>query len=113
VPAQVTRATDGWCDDPASGRYNCPVHLPSGFSHEEMWRDDRLYDVVGVLDWNIRPRVRRRGSAIFLHLCRADFAPTAGCVALRPRDLHRVLSAVGRHPVLEVAAKPRKGPRRG
>lgn len=108
LATRVTRPSDGWCDDPASGRYNCPVHLPFRASHEEMWRQDSLYDLVGVIDWNLKPRVRRRGSAIFLHLCRSDFAPTAGCVALRRDDLRRLLGVVGRKPELKIAAKPRK-----
>ena len=59
--------------------------------HEKLWRADRLYDLVIVLDYNIRPRRKSRGSAIFLHCARPDFAPTEGCVALRPDDLRRLL----------------------
>ena len=76
-----------------------------------MWRDDHLYDIVGVLDWNISPRVRGRGSAIFLHLARPGYRPTAGCIALSRRDLGLLLGAAGRHPCFLVAAKPRKGSR--
>lgn len=111
VAARAMRRNDGWCEDPRHGRYNCPIRLPSAAGHETMWREDRLYDMVGVLDWNLRPRVRGRGSAIFLHLCRPGFAPTAGCIALRRDDLKRLLAAAGRLPEFVVAAKPRKGPR--
>jgi L,D-peptidoglycan transpeptidase YkuD (ErfK/YbiS/YcfS/YnhG family) len=112
LPVRATRRQDGWCDDPGDGRYNRPVRLPFGASHEDMWRGDSLYDVVGVLDWNISPRVRGRGSAIFLHLARAGFGPTAGCIALRREDLKRLLAAAGRCPVLAIAAKGRKRRRR-
>lgn len=111
VPSRAMRRDDGWCEDPGHGRYNSPIRLPSSAGHETMWRDDRLYDLVGVLDWNMRPRVRGRGSAIFLHLCRPDFEPTAGCVALRPDDLRRLLAVVGPRPELSLAAKPRKSAR--
>jgi L,D-peptidoglycan transpeptidase YkuD (ErfK/YbiS/YcfS/YnhG family) len=104
------RPDEGWCEDPRHGRYNCPIRLPSSAGHETMWRDDRLYDIVGVLDWNLRPRVRYRGSAIFLHLCRAGFGPTAGCIALRGGDLQRLLAAAGPSPEFLVAAKPRRRP---
>ena len=80
---RAMRRDDGWCEDARHGRYNRPIRLPSAAGHETMWRDDRLYDIVGVLDWNFRPRIRGRGSAIFLHLCRPGFGPTAGCIALR------------------------------
>ncbi|MGQ7794394.1 L,D-transpeptidase family protein [Faunimonas sp. B44] len=108
VPLGRIRRDGGWCDEPRSGRYNCPVHRPYPASHEALWRDDHLYDLVGVLDWNIRPRASRAGSAIFVHLCRAGFAPTEGCVALRRGDLLRLLSAIGRNPEFAIAASPRR-----
>ncbi|MFK8254033.1 L,D-transpeptidase family protein [Ancylobacter terrae] len=91
LPIRPIRRDDGWCDDPADRRYNRPVRLPLRASHEEMWRADRLYDLVIVLDHNQRPRKARGGSAVFLHLERPDGGPTAGCVAFRPADLRRLL----------------------
>jgi len=88
---QPTRPDDGWCDAPAHARYNRPVRLPFPASHERMWRGDALYDFVLELGWNVRPAVRGRGSAIFLHLARPNFAPTEGCVALRRADLLKLL----------------------
>ncbi len=84
---------DGWCDDAGDRAYNRPVPLPFGGSHEKLWRDDALYDVIGVLGWNDAPVERHRGSAIFLHVARPDYAPTEGCIALAPRDLRTVLEA--------------------
>jgi L,D-peptidoglycan transpeptidase YkuD (ErfK/YbiS/YcfS/YnhG family) len=52
---------------------------------------DHLYDVIIELDHNTRPRVARRGSAVFIHHARDGFGPTAGCVALRPHDLKALL----------------------
>lgn len=77
----------GWCDDPADEHYNAPVRLPYPARHERLWREEEIYDCVVVLGYNDRPAVPGAGSAIFLHLARPDFAPTAGCVALRRRDL--------------------------
>lgn len=108
LPIRVLRKNDGWCEDFRHGSYNRPIRLPSPAGHETMWREDRLYDIVGVLDWNISPRVSRRGSAIFLHLARAGYRPTAGCIALSRRDLCLLLAAAGRHPRFLVAAKPLK-----
>lgn len=108
LPRRAMRRSDGWCEDRNSGRYNCPLRLPSAHGHESMWRDDHLYDVVGVLDWNLSPRVRGRGSAIFLHLARPGYAPTAGCIALSRRDLRLLLTAAGPHPVFVVGGKPRR-----
>ncbi|WAC28392.1 L,D-transpeptidase family protein [Ancylobacter sp. SL191] len=94
LPVRRTRPEDGWCDDPADGRYNRPVRLPFAASHEEMWRTDGLYDLVVVLDHNERPRKTRGGSAVFLHLARPGFEPTAGCVAFRRRDLRWLLARI-------------------
>ncbi len=96
------RVDDGWCDDVGDGRYNRPVRLPLRASHETMRRDDHLYDVVIVLDANIRRRSIGRGSAIFLHLARDGFEPTAGCVALRPADMRRLLPRLGARPIMIV-----------
>lgn len=96
------RHDDGWCDDPTDGRYNRPVRLPCPGSHETMHRDDGLYDMVVVLDANLRRRVIGRGSAIFFHVARDGFEPTAGCVALRPADLRRVLARLGPRPVMVI-----------
>jgi L,D-peptidoglycan transpeptidase YkuD (ErfK/YbiS/YcfS/YnhG family) len=81
------RRQDGWCDDVTSPRYNQPVTLPFRASHEDLWRSDHLYDVVIDSDWNRRPAIKGRGSAIFIHLRRLDGGPTAGCIALSPRDM--------------------------
>jgi L,D-peptidoglycan transpeptidase YkuD (ErfK/YbiS/YcfS/YnhG family) len=93
MPVQPLVPTDGWCDDPAHPDYNLQVRLPLDGSAEVLWRDDALYDIVGVMGWNDRPVRPGRGSAIFLHIARADFAPTDGCVALAPDDLRRVLAS--------------------
>jgi L,D-peptidoglycan transpeptidase YkuD (ErfK/YbiS/YcfS/YnhG family) len=108
LPLRALRRHDGWCEDRRHGRYNCLVRLPSAAAHESMWRDDHLYDVVGVLDWNLSPRVRGCGSAIFLHLARPGYAPTAGCIALGSRHLALLLAAAGPRPEFLVAAKPRR-----
>lgn len=93
VPVEPISPADGWCDDPAHRAYNRPVRLPFDASHETLWRDDEVYDLIGVLGWNDDPVERGRGSAIFLHLARDDFRPTEGCVALAARDLRAVLEA--------------------
>ncbi len=93
VPTEPLAPTDGWCDDTADPDYNRQITLPHAARHEELWRRDGLYDVVGVLGWNDAPVVRERGSAIFLHVARADWAPTEGCVAMALPDLVRLLAA--------------------
>jgi L,D-peptidoglycan transpeptidase YkuD (ErfK/YbiS/YcfS/YnhG family) len=86
---------DGWCDDPADALYNRHVKLPFAAGHEELWREDALYDVICVLGHNDRPPVPGVGSAIFLHVAEPDYMPTEGCVALKTEDLLEVLRTAG------------------
>ena len=96
------RAEDGWCDEPADRNYNRPVRRPYPASHEAMRRDDALYDVVLDLAWNRGPIVKGRGSAIFLHLARPDFAPTQGCVAIPATAVRRLLARIGPRTRIEI-----------
>ncbi|HTZ70817.1 MAG TPA: L,D-transpeptidase family protein [Acetobacteraceae bacterium] len=93
VPAEPIAPADGWCDDAGNPAYNRMVTLPFGGRHEVLWRNDALYDVIGVLGWNDTPPVPGLGSAIFLHVARPDYAPTEGCVALALGDITWVLAA--------------------
>lgn len=102
LPMRPIGADLGWCEVPDDRNYNRPVKIPYGASHERMKRDDRLYDACLVLDWNIRPRRRGRGSAIFFHLARPGFTPTQGCVAVTARVMARLLPQLSRRTVLKV-----------
>lgn len=91
---RALKVADGWCDAAGDRNYNRPVRHPYPASAERMWRDDELYDLVLVLGYNLRPRVQGRGSAIFLHIARPGFEPTAGCIALTPKDVKRMIALV-------------------
>ncbi|NKB49322.1 MAG: L,D-transpeptidase family protein [Alphaproteobacteria bacterium] len=87
LPLRALTERDGWCDDPAHGDYNRLVALPFAASHEALWRDDRLYDVIIVIGHNDDPPRALLGSAIFIHCASDDYAPTEGCVALARETL--------------------------
>jgi len=91
VPLEPIAPDDGWCDDPGDPAYNRMVRLPHPARHERLWREDGLYDLVGVLGWNDVPTVPGRGSAIFLHVASPGLGPTEGCIALALPDLLAVL----------------------
>jgi L,D-peptidoglycan transpeptidase YkuD (ErfK/YbiS/YcfS/YnhG family) len=105
LPVARLGRDDGWCDDAADPRYNQQVRLPYAASHEHLWRQDHVYDVIVVLGYNDAPPVPGRGSAIFLHVARPDYGPTAGCVALALPDLLALLAAVGPEDRLVVQAR--------
>ena len=100
-PRTIT-ATVGWCDDPRSASYNRPVRLPVSASHESMARRDGKYDIVGVLDWNVLPRIRGRGSAIFFHINDDPTGGTEGCVALTRAQMRRLLPRLSKKVVFVV-----------
>ena len=95
LPARRIGPADAWCEDPKDRRYNRPFHKSAIEPGDRLWRHDRLYDIIIEIDHNTRPRVAGRGSAVFIHVARPGFAPTAGCVALRPRELRILARKLG------------------
>ena len=104
LPARHIERDDGWCDDPASPDYNKPVRLPHPAHHEEMWLEAPLYDLVVIIGHNDDPVVPGAGSAVFLHVARDDWGPTAGCIAFKREDLLTILSNVSASDVVDIAA---------
>jgi len=79
--------TIGWCDDPKSRKYNQPIKLPSKYSHEILYRRDDIYDLILILNYNMKPTIKNKGSAIFIHVTKKNYKKTAGCIALKKADL--------------------------
>ena len=96
LPVRAIRAHDCWCDEPLDRNYNRLVRLPTKRSAEGLMREDALYDLVLVLGYNDRPRIRGKGSAIFVHLARDGYTPTEGCIAFSRRVLVGVLAELKR-----------------
>ena len=77
----------GWCDDPKNKKYNQIIKLPTNYSHENLYRKDNIYDLILVLNYNMKPTIKNKGSAIFIHVAKKNYKKTAGCSALRKIDL--------------------------
>jgi L,D-peptidoglycan transpeptidase YkuD (ErfK/YbiS/YcfS/YnhG family) len=91
----------GWCDDSSSQFYNKQIKLPSIFSHEKLHRKDDIYDLVIVLNYNFKPVVKKRGSAIFIHITN-KYKPTQGCIALIKEDLIKLLSLIKKNTKIKI-----------
>jgi L,D-peptidoglycan transpeptidase YkuD (ErfK/YbiS/YcfS/YnhG family) len=102
LPARQIHSGDAWCEDPADRRYNRPIRRAPADVGDRLWRDDRLYDLLIELDHNTRPRVARRGSAVFVHVARPGFLPTAGCVALDIGSLQRLLERLPKRASIKI-----------
>ena len=83
---QITKNM-GWCDDPKSKKYNQLIKLPTKYSYENLYRRDNIYDLILVLNYNMKPKIKNKGSAIFIHVAKKNYKKTAGCIALRKFDL--------------------------
>jgi L,D-peptidoglycan transpeptidase YkuD (ErfK/YbiS/YcfS/YnhG family) len=103
LPARPIRPDDGWCDDPQDRNYNRAITLPYPGRHERLWRNEGLYDLLVVLDWNLEPAIRNFGSAIFLHLEKPDGGPTEGCIAIGIAAMFRLLRRMNDATRIEVA----------
>jgi len=87
----------GWCDDPKSRKYNQPITLPNKYSHEVLYRKDNIYDLILVLNYNIRPTIKNRGSAIFIHVAKKNYKKTAGCIAIKKNDLISLVKEINKN----------------
>ena len=95
LPVRPSRPEDAWCEDPANRHYNRAIRLAHGEGGDRLTREDHLYDFIVEIDHNTSPRIAGRGSAVFLHLARANFSPTAGCVSMTRSAMLQLLRRMG------------------
>jgi L,D-peptidoglycan transpeptidase YkuD (ErfK/YbiS/YcfS/YnhG family) len=103
LPVRRIGHQDAWCEDPSNRHYNQPVRLGTHQVGDRLARTDHLYDFIIEIDHNTRPRIAGRGSAVFLHLARPNFGPTAGCVAMTRPAMLRLLQRIGPHTRIVIA----------
>lgn len=95
LPARIITGEDAWCEDPKDRHYNRGIRLGAGQGGDRLKRADHLYDFIVEIDHNTRPRIAGRGSAVFLHLARDNFGPTAGCVSMTKSAMLQLLRRLG------------------
>jgi L,D-peptidoglycan transpeptidase YkuD (ErfK/YbiS/YcfS/YnhG family) len=84
----------GWCDDPNSKKYNQLINLPTKYTHEKLYRKDNVYDLLVVLNYNMKPIIKNKGSAIFIHISRQNYKKTSGCVAIKKAHLMKLIKTI-------------------
>jgi L,D-peptidoglycan transpeptidase YkuD (ErfK/YbiS/YcfS/YnhG family) len=92
----------GWCDDPKSSLYNKQINIPFSFSYEKLYRQDHLYDLVLVLNYNTSPIKKNKGSAIFFHIAKKSYKKTKGCIALEKFDLINLISKIKKNTIIKI-----------
>ena len=91
----------GWCDDPLSKKYNSLIKTKSNFHYEKMFRKDHKYDIIIVLDYNLKKPIPYKGSAIFIHLTK-DYKSTNGCISLSKKDLLILLRLISKKTKIKI-----------
>jgi L,D-peptidoglycan transpeptidase YkuD (ErfK/YbiS/YcfS/YnhG family) len=97
------RKNMGWCDDSKSRFYNQQIKLPTKYGHEKLYRNDNLYDLIAVLNYNINPIIKNKGSAIFLHIAKNSYQKTKGCIALKKKHLIKILSKIKKNTKIKIS----------
>jgi len=92
----------GWCDDANSHFYNQQISLPTKFNHEKLYRNDNLYDLVLVLNYNTNPIIKNKGSAIFIHIAKKNYKKTKGCIALKKKHLIELISKIKKNTKIKI-----------
>ena len=98
----VIRNNMGWCDDPKSKNYNKLIKLPSAFGHEKLFKKENVYDIILVLNYNMNPVVKNKGSAIFIHIVKGNYKRTEGCIALKKIHLLKILKILKKNTKVKI-----------
>ena len=92
----------GWCNDPNSKKYNKMIRVPFKFGFEKLFRKDNSYDIILILNYNMRPVRKNKGSAIFLHIAKKNYKSTEGCIAIKKKDLKTLLKKIDSHTKIKI-----------
>ena len=87
----IIKKNMGWCDDPNSKNYNKLIRLPSACKHEKLHKKENVYDIIIVLNYNMNPVVKNKGSAIFIHVAKKNYKKTEGCIAVKKVHLLKIM----------------------
>ena len=93
----------GWCNDYRSKQYNKLIYLPFKYNYEKLYRTDNAYDIILVLNYNMDPIKKRKGSAIFIHVAKKNYKKTEGCVAIGKKDLINILERIKKNTKIKIS----------
>ena len=91
IKKKIIKKNSVWCDDPASKYYNKLVELPFSYRHEKLYKKENIYDIILVLNYNMSPIIKNKGSAIFIHVSKRNYKKTEGCIALKKIHIIKLL----------------------
>jgi len=92
----------GWCDDINSDSYNKIINFPFKYSAEKLWKKENVYDIIIIIDYNLNQVKKKKGSAIFLHIAKKKYQPTAGCIAVSKKNIKLIASEINKKTKLKI-----------
>ena len=92
----------GWCDDSKSKKYNKLIRTPFAYSYEKLFKKENIYDVILVLNYNMNPTKKNKGSAIFIHIAKKGYKSTEGCVAIKKNELIKLLKDIKKNTKIKI-----------
>ena len=92
----------GWCDDSRSKEYNKLIKLPFNYSHEKLYKKENAYDIILVLNYNMNPYKKKKGSAIFIHVASKSYKKTKGCVAIKKKELLKIIKEIKKNTKVKI-----------
>ena len=100
---KVIKKNMGWCDDPKSSHYNKLVKLPFDYKHEKLYKNENVYDIILVLNYNMNPIKKNKGSAIFIHVAKNNFKRTKGCIAIKKMSLIKLIKKINPYTKVKIS----------
>ena len=92
----------GWCDDYKSKKYNKLIKFPFKYHAEKLYKKNNTYDIIVVLNYNMNPVKKNKGSAIFLHIAKKNYQNTEGCLAIKKNDLKKILNMINKKTIVKI-----------
>ena len=98
----IIKKNMGWCDDPKSKYYNQLISTPFKYYYEKLWLKENIYDIVLIINYNLSPVIKKKGSAIFLHIAKNKYLYTKGCIAIKKKDMKLLISKIDKKTTLKI-----------
>ena len=102
IRKKIIKKNMGWCNDGRSKKYNQEICFPFKYRAEKLYRKDNIYDIFINIKYNYRPSVKKKGSAIFLHLTNINYKPTSGCIAIVKKDFLKILPLINKNTKISI-----------
>jgi L,D-peptidoglycan transpeptidase YkuD (ErfK/YbiS/YcfS/YnhG family) len=55
-----------------------------------------------VLNYNMNPIRKKKGSAIFIHIAKKNYAKTEGCVAIKKKEMIKLIARIKKNTQIKI-----------